>query len=228
MEQMKHFEKYQGLMAEMMVSVFKPYEKEIREGKKIDYGQNRYEFFLFEGFNEISNIMDTLKLINVFINKEPPNDVEINYSNYLTYHVHNYFQEMYILKERLTKYATKVHRTYSNVTDNILIKEVKSMIVETTKSLSSITGDRGVRNLHVHQKKYTDEDLNWLSSTTFLVNSKHIEYSPIQEKAYKKARDKWSKIIEDNNSNLNVIVDKYFETLLSVISKDDTVIKPHP
>jgi hypothetical protein len=80
-----NFEKYQSLMADMMVFVFKPYEKDIKEGKKIDFGQGRYEFLLFEGFTEISNNMDTLKLINVFINKEPPNDVEINYSNYLSY-----------------------------------------------------------------------------------------------------------------------------------------------
>lgn len=224
---MKHFEKYQSLMADMMVSVFKPYEKDIKEGKKIDIGQSRYEILLFEGFTEISNNMDTLKLINIFINKEPPNDVEINYSNYLTYHIHNYFQEMYILKERLTTYGTKVHRKYKKVTEEILIENVKSMISDTTSSLSTITGDKGVRNLHVHEKKYTDEDLNWLSSTTFLVNSNHIDYTPAQEDAYKKTRNKWSKIIEDNNKNLMVILDKYFETLLPVISNDNIVIKPN-
>lgn len=106
MVHMKHFEKYQGLMADMMVLVFKPYNKDIRKGKKIDFGQGRYEFLLFEGFTEISNNIDTLKLINVFIDKKPPKDTVINYSNYLSYHIHNYFQEMYILKERLTTYGT--------------------------------------------------------------------------------------------------------------------------
>lgn len=223
-----NFEKYQALMADMMVSVFKPYEKDIREGKKIDYSQNKDEFFLFEGFTEISNNIDTLKLINVFINKKPPKDTEINYSNYLTYHIHNYFQEMYILKERLTTYATKVQRKYKKVTEEDLIQNVKDMIIDTTKSLASITGDGGIRNLHVHEKKYTDEELNWLSSTTFLVNARHVRYTPAQKDAYKKARNKWSKVIEGNNRNLDVILDKYFETLLSVISKDNTVVNPNP
>lgn len=218
-----NFEKYQSLMADMMVSVFKPYEKDIKEGKKIDFGQGRYEFFLFDGFTEISNNMDTLKLINIFINKEPPNDAEINYSNYLTYHVHNYFQEMYILKERLTTYGTKIQRKYKKVTDPILIKYVINMIVDTTNSLKSITGDGGIRNLHVHEKKYTDDDLNWLSSTTLIVKSKYVDYTLAQENAYKKARNKWSKIIEENNTNLMILLDRYFEALLPVISKDDIV-----
>lgn len=222
-----NFEKYKSLMADMMVSVFKPYAEDIKEGKKIDIGQDRYEILLFEGFTEISNNIETLKLINIFINKEPPNDAEINYSNYLTYHVHNYFQEMYILKERLTTYGTKIQRKYKNVTDSILIENVKNMIVDTTNSLKSITGDGGIRNLHVHEKKYTDEDLNWLSSTTLLVNSNHIDYTPAQEDAYKKTRDKCSKIIEENNTNLMIILDRYFGALLPVISKDNIVIKPH-
>lgn len=134
---------------------------------------------------------------------------------------------MYILKERLTTYGTKIHRKYKNVTEEILIENVKSIISDTTSSLSAITGDKGVRNLHVHEKKYTDEDFNWLSSTTLLVNSNHINYTPAQEDAYKKARDKWSKIIEENNTNLMIILDRYFEVLLPVISKDNIVIKPH-
>lgn len=222
-----NFEKYQSLMADMIVPVLTPYAEDIKEGKKIDYEQNKHEFFLFEGFTEISNIIDTLKLINIFINKEPPNDAEINYSNYLTYHVHNYFQEMYILKERLTTYGTKIQRKYKKVTDSILIENVKNMILDTTNSLKSITGDGGIRNLHVHEKKYTDDDFNWLSSTTLLVNSNHIDYTPIQEDAYKKTRDKWSKIIEENNTNLMIILDRYFGALLPVISKDNIVIKPH-
>lgn len=222
-----NFEKYQSLMADMMVSVFKPYEKDFKEGVTVRIEQDRYEFFLFEGFTEILDNIDTLKLINIFINKEPPNDVEINYSNYLTYHVHNYFQEMYILKERLTTYGTKIQRKYKKVTDSILIENVKNMILDTTNSLKSITVDGGIRNLHVHEKKYTDDDFNWLSSTTLLVKSSNIDYTPAQEDAYKKARDKWSKTIEENNKHLMILLDRYFEALLPVISNDDIVIKPH-
>ena len=222
-----NFEKYQSLISDMISPVLMPYVKDMKEDIKIDEEQNKLEILLFVGLTEISNIIDTLKLINIFINKEPPNDAEINYSNYLSYHVHNYFQEMYILKERLTTYGTKIQRRYKKVTEPILIENVKNMIVDTTNSLKSITGDGGIRNLHVHEKKYTDDDFNWLSSTTLLVNSNHIDYTPIQEDAYKKTRDKWSKIIEENNTNLMIILDRYFGALLPVISKDNIVIKPH-
>lgn len=222
-----NFEKYQSLLADMIVDVFKPYEKDFKEGITVRIEQDRYEILLFDGFTEILDNIDTLKLINIFINKEPPNDVEINYSNYLMYHVHNYFQEMYILKERLAAYGTKIQKKYKKVTEPILIENVKNMIVDTTNSLKSITGDGGIRNLHVHEKKYTDDDFNWLSSTILFAKSSNIDYTPAQEDAYKKARDKWSKIIEENNNNLMSLLDRYFEALLLVISKDDIVIKPH-
>lgn len=43
-------------------------------------------------FSEISNSLDTLRLIELFIKANPPEENGINYSNYLTYHVHNYLQ----------------------------------------------------------------------------------------------------------------------------------------
>jgi len=222
-----NFEKYQSLISDMISPVLMPYVKDMKEDIKIDEEQNKLEILLFVGLTEISNIIDTLKLINIFINKEPPNDAEINYSNYLSYHVHNYFQEMYILKERLTTYGTKIQRRYKKVTEPILIENVKTIIIDTTNSLKAITGDGGIRNLHVHEKKYTDDDFNWLSSTTLLVNANFVDFTPMQIDAYEKARNKWSKIIEENNTNLMIILDRYFGALLPVISKDNIVIKPH-
>ena len=222
-----NFEKYQSLISDMISPVLMPYVKDMKEDIKIDEEQNKLEILLFVGLTEISNIIDTLKLINIFINKEPPNDAEINYSNYLSYHVHNYFQEMYILKERLTTYGTKIQRRYKKVTEPILIENVKTIIIDTTNSLKAITGDGGIRNLHVHEKKYTDDDFNWLSSTTLLVNANFVDFTPMQIDAYEKARNKWSKIIEENNTNLMIILDRYFGALLPAISKDNIVIKPH-
>ena len=40
-----NFEKYQSLMADMIVPVLTPYAEDIKEGKKIDYEQNKHEFF---------------------------------------------------------------------------------------------------------------------------------------------------------------------------------------
>ena len=48
---------------------------------------------------------------------------------------------MYILKERIKTYATKVYRKYQKVTNIDLIDRTKETIIRVTDSLNAITGD---------------------------------------------------------------------------------------
>ena len=109
------------------------------------------EFKLFNGFSEIIGIIDTLKLIETFVSIAPPDVKGVNSSNYLNYHVHNYFQEMYILKESLNAYLTLIQRLYQQKVDKQLLKEVMNPLFAYIKeSLGNIAGSNGVRNIHVY------------------------------------------------------------------------------
>ena len=222
-----NFERYEEIIANLITKTLLENEEDIKQGKVVEINKNRYEIILFEGFTEIFTVIDTLKLIVTFIKTEPPENSEINYSNYLNYHIHNYFQEMYILKERIKTYATKVYRKYQKVTNIDLIDRTKETIIRVTDSLNTITGDRGIRNIHVHEKKYTDDNLNWLSSTTFLVKNNHIEYTSIQSEIYIETRNKWIETIENNNKFLMDMLDNYFKVLTEIIYKDKEVINPN-
>lgn len=220
------YKKFEVLMAEFSQSFLTPLvEKKLTE-PDFYTSQTDIEFVIFNGYSEISNSLETLRLIELFLNIPPPDVDGINYSNYLTYHVHNYLQEMYILKERLKTYLTKIQRKYNKVLDNEILKNIISPLINiVTSSLSGITGKNGVRHEHVHSEKFKDDELNWLSSTIFLADF-HDEFTMHSKEAYETAKNKWFTIVKNNNIELNKLVDIYFDTIYSIITVDGKVVLP--
>lgn len=226
MSKLDGYLKFEKLMADFAPSFIGPLAEEKLKDENFFSTQEGIEFVIFNGFSEISDSLKTLNLIEKFIKINPPKENGINYSNYLTYHIHNYLQEMYILKERLTTYSKKVKRSYSKVIDNnILDKAIESLMKIILDALNGITGSDGARNKHVHAEKFKDEELNWLSSTTFLSDF-HDEFTIKSEHAYLKAKDKWSTTVENNNQELNKLIDIFFNTIYAIISVDDKVVLP--
>ena len=133
---------------------------------------------------------------------------------------------MYILKERLKTYSKKIERQYSKVLGKDILKSaIESLMKIILDALNCITGDGGVRNIHVHAKKYKDNELNWLSSTTFLA-AFHDEFKIESKFAYNRAKDKWLKVVSENNEELKKLIDIYFNTIYTIVSVDDKVVLP--
>lgn len=220
------YDKFEKLMADFTADFMKPLVEQKLGNLEFTADQTGIEFVIFNGFTEISNSINTLRLIEKFVSITPPIEEGIDYSNYLTYHVHNYLQEMYILKERLKTYATKIERKYAKVIPKASMTTVIEPLMKIiTESLKNITGDGGVRNLHVHAEKFTDDELNWLSSTTFLA-AFNDEFKIHSKAAYESAKHKWQNTIETNNSELNKLIDLYFNTIYSIISVEGKVVLP--
>ena len=220
------YAKFEKLMANFAPSFIGPIAKQKLEDSNFFSTQEGMKFTIFNGFSEISDSLNTLKLIEQFIKIDPPTENGINYSNYLTYHVHNYLQEMYILKERLKTYSTKIERKYSKVLGKDTVKSIiESLMKIILESLSCITGDAGVRNIHVHAKKFKNEELNWLSSTTFLADF-HDEFKLESQVAYDKAKNKWIRVVSNNNEELNKLIDIYFNVIYTIVSVDGKVVLP--
>jgi len=226
MNKLDGYAKFEKLMADYAPSFIGPLVEQKLKDESFFSTQKGMKFIIFNGFSEISDSIKTLKLIETFIKINPPKENGINYSNYLTYHVHNYLQEMYILKERLTTYSKNIERSYSKVIDNNMFKDiVESVMKSILDALNGITGSHGARNKHVHSEKFKDEELNLLSSTTFLADF-HDEFKIKSEHAYLSAKDKWSTTVQNNNHELNKLIDIFFNTIYTVISVDDKVVLP--
>ena len=227
MNEIKGFERYLKLMADFAPTFLK--DDVDKKLKDINYyaEQTGGEHLLFKGFTEILSSLDNLRLIEKFIDCHPPSMDGINYSNYLTYHIHNYLQEMYIMKDRLDKYMEFINESYQEKIGKDLLESFKKNYKKIIKStLNNITAFKtGVRSKHVHYERFMDEELKWLSSTTFLSDF-HEEFKIVSQDAYDVAKDKWHKTIFNNNEELGKLLDMYFDTIYVIITLDNQVILP--
>lgn len=132
---------------------------------------------LFSGFNEIWQSHERLIAFEVYVGRFGYSGTSITKSQHLRYSVENYLQEMYILKERVRAYLTTVGRLYKNdPRHTTILATTKPLFQLVPKVFQNLIDARG---LHVHQRRYDDDDLAglerlslwlkiFLSSTRFL------------------------------------------------------------
>ena len=65
--------------------------------------------------------------------------------------------------------------------------------------------------------------MDWLSSTTFL-SKFHDEYELPSKRIYKKVSKEWEATIKENAKEINKLIDIYFDTIYTVITKNDKLI----
>ena len=182
---------------------------------------------LFYPFSEILDSIYAIDNILLFIKDFPYEKQNISRVQYLRYHIENYLNELYILKNRLISYLKIIERAYKK-TDNYshietTFKLVYSFISRAFKAYTEIRG------LHVHHKRYSDYEISRLSLIELLSrgNSKQEKYLKsyfIIE--YKEVQNKWIKKIKDDSLNIHDMLNQYFEQLLLAISEDDKIKYP--
>ena len=221
MKNLKGYNRFEKLVADFSPEYLKPFYDAKLKNENLYPSQKDLEFIIFNGFNEITASLENIKLTLAFISLVPPKSKKINRSDYLKYHIHVYLQEIYILKERLNEYATTLQRRYTKINKEINVKEYITPLFQITKMMfNDITN---VRSKHVHAQRFSDSDLDWLSSTTFL-SKFHDEYELPSKGIYKKVSQEWETTIKKNTKEINKIIDIYFNTIYAVITKNDKLI----
>ena len=123
---------------------------------------------LYQGFREISDSYYCLLDIETYIGRFPYGNTKISKTRHLAYHMENYLNEVYILKERMNSYFTTIGRIYRNdERHQIILKSIKPLFTFVKNALKRIIDKRGV---HVHRTRFIDEALDRLSSQEFFVD----------------------------------------------------------
>lgn len=221
MKNLTGYSRFEKLVADFSPEYLKPFYEAKLNNEDLYPSQKDLEYIIFNGFNEITASLENIKLTLAFISIVPPKSKKINRSDYLKYHIHVYLQEIYILKERLNEYATKLQRKYSKINKEINVKEFIKPLFQIIKMM--FEGITNARSQHVHAQRFSDKDLDWLSSTTFL-SKFHDEYEIPSKNIYKKVSLEWKTTIKNNTKEINKIIDIYFDTIYAVITKNDKLI----
>lgn len=178
---------------------------------------------VFYGFTEVSGAFDALLLSGVLIGLSPPRSKLIKSDEYLKYLINAYFQEVYILEQRLSAYARKVLRMYGRGSNEAAYAAtINSLLSSISTTFGGITNTRGS---HVHNRRFSDERLDLLSGLTLISQFKE-EFAADVNFEFKMVQFKWKKTISDNNIATQQFLDHYFDGIFPLVTRSEKIFIP--
>jgi hypothetical protein len=181
---------------------------------------DKYKWLLLIGFTEISESFYTLRDLEILVRSITLRRSKITKARVLSYHVHNYLNENYILKSRLERYPVTILRASKR-----WMKD-QHMIAPFREAISVVFGNIvAIRGNHVHDKRYTDDDLDRLSMLERISGSDSTSLAEPFIQLFKAdfavCRGRWLDRIRTNNNVIEKFLDIYFTTLYPFIFDDD-------
>lgn len=220
------FEKYQAHMADWASATMSSKGEPIPD--LADFSEEELELFneVFRRFAEISETIDNLDLCSSFISARAPRRKDLKLDAYLNYHIAFYLQEIYILKERLKKYAKKVMRLKKKLGHPVNSNAYKKIIDLVETSLSSIVSARGS---HVHDRPFSDDDMRMLGAYSFLAVHRPDDPSWLQyaRAEYAGVKQTWVKRLTNNKSELKKLLDIFFRFLHQEVVDSGLLVPPN-
>jgi hypothetical protein len=174
--------------------------------------EDRYKWLLFNGFTEISTSFDTLRDIETLVSSVTSRSSKIARARLLKYHVHNYLNENYILKLRLERYPVTLLRASRRWPKD------RHMIVPIQKAVSgSFANIVATRGRHVHDIRFSDDDLDRLSMLEHISDEDTSELAEAMTQLFKAdfvvCRGRWLDRIRSNNNGIEEFLGLYFTKL---------------
>lgn len=220
---MSGYSDYGVLMAEWASEYMRPIAENHKNGILTESSKHIPFNTIFYGFTEISNTFDALRLSEILVSVAPPRSKRINDDEYIKYVINTYLQDVYILKERLNTYATKLKRMHARCGRDILVQTHIDPLFEFVKSsLDALVNTRGS---HVHAYRYSDEALDSLAQLA-LISRYNSEYEQHYKFSYKKAQRIWSSRIKSNNEATEKLLDHYFGSIIKIVKVNGSVFMP--
>ncbi|MBU1076995.1 MAG: hypothetical protein KKH98_06875, partial [Spirochaetes bacterium] len=181
---------------------------------------------LFREFIEIAYSLENLENIKIYISHFPKckkyEKNGITRTIYLKYHIENYFNEIYILRERLNKFLNIFKKYYKS--NEKIKRHIKILQEFINKCFINLTNSR---DSHVHEYRYKDKDIERLDSWDLLsrgikykkgrIKKEDIIYIYYEDSSYKRIKSDWIKRMIDNQEQIMKIIDEYCKIVYDYI-----------
>jgi hypothetical protein len=176
---------------------------------------------MFDDFSEIHASAEALSDIEVYISRFPFARTRVDKHDYLKHQIQSYFQEIYILRERLKVFLTRLGREFrGDDRHSSILKATKPLFAVITDSLKGVVDIRGT---HVHARRFTNEELGRLGMLKLLAmpikgKSERMVKAirPYFELEYRRIRKKWKRQLSENNKVIRQLLDIYAERVNQV------------
>ncbi|MGB7211956.1 MAG: hypothetical protein WBC97_04955 [Gemmatimonadales bacterium] len=176
---------------------------------------------VFYGFMEIRASLDALKDIAVYIASFHYDGSRITRTRYLSYHIENYWGEVYLLRERLLSYATTIARLRKGRSGGRAAVAAAGRAKQAVEiDLKPVLDERGS---HVHVRRYTSEDLKRLMTWEMLA-AESPEARPVFESELNATTLNYQRLVEFGNQRISKLVNGYFEQIGPYIFDEDGIM----
>ena len=184
---------------------------------------------LFRPLSEIMNNFEALENIAIYSGSFPYKKHGVSRISYLRYHIENYLNELYILKNRLIAYLKIIERSYRKCDRFGEIHKIMEPVYNIVSR--SLEGYVNIRGAHVHANRYTDSEIDRLAELELFSRlSDDKEMSQLLHSVfiqqYRVIRKKWVGKMQDDIEALRKLIDIYFENLCKAIVSENRIQYP--
>ncbi len=166
-------------------------------------------------YGEIITTVNMLHDAHTYLN-DFPNSTDYAVSRYIRYHLSNHFNEFFILSERLGSLLKIVQRLYRKderfYKFNTHFSSMKNIQADTFKRI------RRERNYHVHEKRYTDADLEELETIEFDIYF-DISASQVINPLYLEKLEKYKKHVLEMVKGVNDTTDELLDIFFGILER---------
>jgi len=172
-------------------------------------------------FSEINDSVRRLEEISVLLRYSPPKQWGMSKPSFLQFLIESYLQEIYVLRNRLTTYATwiakRLHRSHQE--NRVTLSRLNRQMIK------SFEGRSDTRSQFVHNHRYTDKELTDAFAYQLIAEHKGIgdEESEVRmwrraaSHSYLKARKTFNKTVAEDKLAIEQLLQHYFQVLNPIV-----------
>ena len=121
---------------------------------------------MFKDIAEIHTCIERLKDFETYVSRFPFQRTRVTRDAYLQMVVEGHLHELYLLRERLIAFATRIARAYKKDPDSKKVSRVAEVLEQFV--LEALGRFTNVRGRHVHVRRYTHSDIDRLRPISVL------------------------------------------------------------
>jgi hypothetical protein len=183
-----------------------------------------YVVTIFQGVVEISESLETLDDIELMVSRFPLRKTRISRERYLRFLVEAYFGEIYILKERLIRYLTRIGRQFKRDDRRTEVRDSERNLADLVNTV--LRPFVKARGSHVHVMRLEDEGINRLDTIALLSKGSDQGISSAMKVLYRQAypgvRTKWKEKISTYNKVVRRLLDDYSDALWKLLFEESS------
>jgi hypothetical protein len=185
--------------------------------------EDQHVMKLFWAFSEIHGCIERLRHCETYVRSFPFSGTRVSRGAYLQFVVEGHLHEIYILRTRLEKLATAVARLFKSDQDakriGVTTGAVKTFLETSLEGLSRTRGS------HVHEWRYSNEDIDRLELIRTLRRGKLSPFTktliPLQRLAAEESHERLLEQARRWNKRVSKVLEEVFRVLNPIVFNAD-------